>query len=217
MKSPFCVSLAFALLVTLVLPARSQELPELLRPVEAESVARLHEPTNYGFRLQRYAAKRYRVVDINFDLLSREGAEFTITPFEDLQIRLKAKQTRGLSSQGQLREWVGTQVLPGEIKWQVEGQSMSPPELPVTLWVRTGEHDVPSLSGDWIVFTRGKRVAIRPIDDDPRYHIVYEIDEEKMPQSAHGGEESSRKLQAFKEFKEQLEKERAHEEGRRAQ
>ena len=76
----------------------AQELPELLSPVEAPLVKRLSSKSSYGLRAQLYFAKRYRLVKVNFDLLERAGAEFSVTPFSDLSMRIAARQLSGPSS-----------------------------------------------------------------------------------------------------------------------
>lgn len=203
--------------------------------------------------MQRFVAKRYRIVNINFPLLEQGGAEFTVTPFDDLQVKLKAERTFGPSSGGQLREWVGSLDTGGDSLTGTtpDGKTVVIPELPVRLWVRTGDHEVPlkvarriaaergetarlkalpelsnapgapltttklplqTLSGDWVIRSKGKQVAIRPIEDDPRYHIVYEVDGSKLATASHGNEESTRRLRAIAQFREQLDRERAQEE-----
>jgi hypothetical protein len=222
-----------------------------LKPVDQGTAQKLHEPTNYGLRMQRFFAKRYLLATIDFSLLAQDGARFTITPFEDARITLRALKLAGSSSSGQLREWVGSLDGVGPMIGRTpEGNAVERAIPPVTLWVRTGDHDVslkiarevaadrgnqPSfqplppqateptapapavklhlqtLSGEWFIPTSGKYVAIRPVEDDPRYHIVYEVDNDKVVRSAHGGEEARKKLQAIEEFRQQLELERSRE------
>lgn len=71
--------------------------------------------------------------------------------------------------------------------------------------------DVITMTGQWMP-RPGVQVLLRPIEDDPRFHFVYEVDTGKMPTSSHGGPENERKLRARKAFLLQLEKERAAEE-----
>lgn len=252
---PSRTAVASALLLLVPLCTHSQELPELLKPVEQAIETKLQAKTNYGFRMQKYFAKRYRIVDVDFALLANEFSEFTITPFPDLQVKLATKRARGPSSEGQLTEWVG-EIDHSEIVAIDDRGQVGIPNQTVFLWVRTGEHEVPlklvqqiaaergeeaqvqvlsdvqtsevkgtpvrmtsrmnlrTLSGQWYVLPQGKEVVIRPIEDDPRYHIIYEVDPEKKPSSAHETEESRSKLRALQQFREQIDSERASDEGR---
>jgi hypothetical protein len=49
---------------------------------------------------------------------------------------------------------------------------------------------------------------IQPIEDDPRYHVVYWVDEGKVPRSPHGGADYDKK-KALNEFSDALQKEKA--------
>jgi len=76
-------------LIGLSAPASAQQArPELLLDVDEPAITRLMSPSNYEFRAQRYYAKRYRIVDINFEVLDKASVEFTVSPFEDLQMTL---------------------------------------------------------------------------------------------------------------------------------
>src|SRR5687767_12104828 len=66
----------------------AQESNELLLPVSDQEVARLMEKSNYRLRGQLYPAKRYRFVRINYALLDQSDSEFSITPFDDLALRV---------------------------------------------------------------------------------------------------------------------------------
>jgi len=247
---------AFALLLLQVASmsfTQTQPLPELLKPVAADTTAKLQAKTNYGFRRQLYVAKRYRIVEIDFSLLEREDAEFTITPFDDLQTVVRTKRIAGPSSGEHLREWTGV-VDNSSVKGFAtapNGQTLPIPTFPVALWIRSGEHEVPvqvaqqvaaergdkprqqflaqpaqlqalpgaqprvtsklnlqTLSGEWFLLAKAKRVVIRPIEDDPRYHVIYEEDSDKMASGAHQDEKSTQKLRAAEQFRQQLEQER---------
>lgn len=54
------VTVPFALVFVVPLYVHSEELPELLKPVDQIIETKLHAKTNYGFRMQKYFAKRYR-------------------------------------------------------------------------------------------------------------------------------------------------------------
>ena len=66
-----------------------------------------------------------------------------------------------------------------------------------------------TLSGEWFVPTLVNEIVIRPIDGDPRFHIIYEKDREKIPQSADDvpSEETKRKFQMREQFMRDLERE----------
>ena len=68
-----------------------------------------------------------------------------------------------------------------------------------------GKMDLKTVSGNWRVFALGSRVVLSPLPDDPRFHIIYEVDEEKVPSISHGPDERKRKLE---EHRERLERER---------
>lgn len=91
---------------------QAEQLPELLSPVDQQTVARLERKTNFTLRAQLYPAKRYRFVNIDFSLLDVEGARFTITPFDDLSIRVTTKVTRAPGSTEESRQWMGQSVDP---------------------------------------------------------------------------------------------------------
>ena len=72
--------------------------------------------------------------------------------------------------------------------------------------------DLQTVSGEWFVPAKAARIVIRPVEDDPRYHLIYEQDETKMPQ---GGDsvrpETSERLRSYSRFREGLELERSRE------
>lgn len=241
------VSLLMLPLMTLAGP-----LPELLKPADGPSVARLQDHSNFGFRGQLYAAKRSRIVLINFDVLEQEGATFTITPFDDLQMTAVAKQLKGPSSYEQLTEWRGQLVSDQELfGTDTAGNSVKLPPMPLDLWVRNGDHEVPlklarelarearnagspvmlpmrsdagpdargqavvakvplrTLTGRWFVPERGTNFVIQPIEDDPRFHVIYEEDSGKVVRGTHALDEAEQqKLQRHRQFQEQLDEER---------
>lgn len=75
--------------------------------------------------------------------------------------------------------------------------------------------EVITASGEWLP-RPGVQVMLQPIDDDPRYHFVYEVDFDKLPTSSHGGPQNERKLRAQSAFFLQLQKEREAEEAKSA-
>jgi hypothetical protein len=242
----FCSTLAVVML-TATFPISAESLPELLRPVDPAIAAKLQSPTNYEFRLQRQAAKRYRIVEINLELLNQEGAQFTITPFDDLAIAVKTQTPSREPKQDRMREWVGVPDSAENLTIGSHGEpALIPPQI-IALWVTEGPRDVPlevarkvaieerdtsrlqmlpkssgepgaprittrldvvTVAGQWIA-RPGVEVVLQPIDDDPRYHFVFEVDQDKMPNSVHASSANERKLRAQKEYYDQVERERA--------
>jgi hypothetical protein len=70
-----------------------------------------------------------------------------------------------------------------------------------------------TLSGDWFVPALGAQFVIQPVEDDPRFHIIYEPDPDKVPQGTHGGNPlNEEKLRKAREFSDRLEREKRAEE-----
>ena len=230
-----------------------QAMPELLLDVDEPAIARLMSPSNYEFRAQRYYAKRFRIVHINFDVFDRAPVEFTVSPFEDLQMTLVPALERYASAYDQLRQWNGDLKYP-ELQL-VTGESGQPPtivRIPVTLWLRTGDHEIPlslvrelelerggsgtfapvagtrasgemqpeprgfgklplrTISGQWFVPALRTNIVVRPIDGDPRFHIIYEEDPSRIAQMLDTpNPEATRVLEERKEFLRGLEAEKA--------
>lgn len=69
--------------------------------------------------------------------------------------------------------------------------------------------DVKTVGGDWALLGKGAQVVLVPVEDDPRYHVVYEEDRSKVPNSAHGNAEAAEKLRRQREFMRSLDAERA--------
>ena len=229
------------------------DLPELLIPVSPAVEAKLMDRTNFDFRVQRYAAKRFRVVKINLPLLEQEGALFTITPFPDLAIAAKAQTTSRLPKQEGMREWVGETASSENVSLGAEGEPVEVPEQSFSIWVNdsprevslkvarkiaveegdtarlqmlpkpsssekvTTRLDVQTVQGQW--FARPNvTLILQAIEDDPRYHFVYEVDPRKMLNSVHGGgRDGARITREAQEFRSELEKERAEEAKRNAE
>jgi hypothetical protein len=233
--------------------ANAAPVPELLKPVDGSIAAKLNSSGNYGFRLQRFVAKRYRIVDVDFSLLDQPDAVFTITPFEDLQVTVRAVRDTAPPAGEQLRRWTGQLDFTGLGVYSVRADNtrVEVKSLPISLWVRSGLQEVPvklareiavergdsvrlqalssvtasqdpsrrvttklplrTISGEWLVLSKGKQVRLRPIDDDPRYHFVYEVDPDKEASGSHGDASSARKLDAITQFRQQLERERLQE------
>lgn len=118
-------------------PAAAESLPELLKPVDSTVEANLMAKTNFDFRYQRYGAKKFRIVDINWELLRQEGARFTITPFEepgfeDLAVTVRTQTIDRDPYKDQTQNWVG------EIEksaWLAQG---GPRDQVLSLWINTG-------------------------------------------------------------------------------
>ena len=228
----------------------SAQVPELLQPVEKGDIASLESKSNYDLRATLYFAKRYRFVHIDFGLLERSGAEFTITPFPDLSMQVVALGTAGPGSDGFMRVWDGeltSPKFPNDIGIELPEHFIRPP---VYLFVRKGEHQVPvrvakkiaalqakqsgdfgpipnlegapehnlaftklnleTVSGQWFVPARGARIVLQPIDDDPRFHVVYEENPEKVQEGGHSVSEADRlKMQRRADFLKALEIEKS--------
>jgi hypothetical protein len=239
---------------------QAQEIPELLQPVEPQVIEALMSKSNYGLRSQLYFAKRYRLVRVDFALLERADAEFSITPFADLSARVSTREVQGPSSFEQLREWSGELLSPVSRSYSVESARPMLHELHrVNLWIRSGAHEVPlelvrkiqaergdatafgalpdlssapaaglgrvatkmelqTLSGEWLVPARLARMVIQPVEDDPRYHVVYERDLEKTPQGADSpNRNTTEKLKRRAAFMEELQLDRANEQAKQRQ
>jgi hypothetical protein len=242
--------LAFAILLAAPLFAAAQSAPELLRPLEQATVDKLLKRTNYGLRGQLYNATRYRLVDINFAALEGRG-EFTITPFNDLQMRAVKTETGNAVSRDQVNHWVGRLTYPEgpQLLTDPSGKPVKPadPRPRINLSIRTGDHEVPielireiekesreqgpsllpdvsgapanagsrrvftklnlqTVLGRWFVPSLRTNIVIQPIEDDPRYHVIYEEDQSKIAY----GPDASIKLERRKKFMEQLERERSN-------
>jgi len=195
-----------------------QAMPELLLDVDEPAIARLMSPSNYEFRAQRYYAKRFRIVHINFDVFDGAPVEFTVSPFEDLQMTLVPAPERYASADDQLRQWNGDLKYP-ELQL-VTGESGQPPSIvriPVTLWLRSqpeprgfGKLPLRTISGQWFVPALRTNIVVRPIDGDPRFHIIYEEDPSRIAQMLDTpNPEATRVLEERKEFLRGLEAEKA--------
>jgi len=158
------------------------------------------------------------------------------------------------SAFGELRQWNGILKFP-ELQL-IDGSSdstlPSSVHIPVTLWVRTGNHEVPlalvrelamergntgtfsasdgtkasggtqsepqgfgklplrTISGQWFVPSLRTNMVIRPIDGDPRFHVIYEEDPSRVAQMLDTpSPEGTRILEERKEFLRELEAEKA--------
>lgn len=250
--SPFALVIG---LIGLGAPVSAQQaIPELLLDVDEPTIARLMSPSNYEFRAQRYFAKRYRIVRINFEVFGKAVNEFTVSPFEGLQMTLVHAPERYSSALGGLQQWNGDLKSPELQLIDGSSQSTLPSSvrIPVTFWVRTGDHEVPlalvrelamergdtetisaldesrasedslagprgfgklplrTISGHWFVPSLLTNMVIRPIDGDPRFHIIYEEDPSRIARILDtpnpGG---TRVLKERKEFLRKLEEEKA--------
>lgn len=243
-------------IVLLLVPfsAFPQGTPELLLPVEQTAIDRLMSPSQYGLRAQLYYAKRFRIVNVNFDVLDREDQEFTVTPFKDLQMVVVATPDKYVSAYDQLKQWRG-ELKDSKLQF-IDPQTMMPTgetmRVPVDLMIRTGDHEIPlklvreiaeargdtatlgvlpdagtlrgasdlsagfgkmylrTLYGQWHVPALQTSIVIRPVDGDPRFHIVYVEDSEKKvaPGDDVPDEATRRKFEARRKFMRELEQER---------
>ena len=135
-------TLTSLLLFAFALPTPAEELPELLKPVDPAVEAQVMAKSNFDFRQQRYLAYRFRIVDINWELLDEEGARFTITPFTDpaladLAVTVETKALDVDSIPDDLtRTWVGEIV---DSAWLRQGGSNF---QPVSIYITAGLQEV---------------------------------------------------------------------------
>jgi hypothetical protein len=176
-------------------------------------------------------------VKINYKLLEQPGSRFSITPFDDLAVEVSTVSVEPANSSGQFVQWRGEivdQRLPGRaivlnvrsggyqaplsvarkiaVEQQAAGESSSsfsaePPSMADRH--ATTKIDVKTVSGEWVLLTKGARVVLMPVEDDPRYHVVYEQDRTKVPNGAHENPETTEKLRQQQEFMRSLDAERA--------
>ena len=59
-----------------------------------------------------YFAKRHRIVQIDFALLDKPGATFTITAFADARLTVQAMELATAASYGNSRQWKGAVIAP---------------------------------------------------------------------------------------------------------
>lgn len=237
----------YAIVLLMSVAASANEtLPELLIPVDEEIQAKFAARSNFDLREVTYFAKRYRIVQINFDLLDKQNTEFTITPFANAQVIVEAAEVSSPASFGALREWLGTLKIP-RIKPQVVHGEIAPTQLEelvkkIILWVgnepidalpalirelesesskpplisnapgssnAAGDRAVmkintPTLSGKWLVPSLRNSMRVMPVPEDPRYHVVYEEDPERMP----GGKDFEARRRAYGQFRDAVDIER---------
>lgn len=69
-----------------------------------------------------------------------------------------------------------------------------------------------TVRGSWSEIGKSGAIVLEPVQDDPRYHVVYEEDPDKIPFGGHEyNEERTRRLEQQREFMEELERERVQE------
>ena len=72
-----------------------------------------------------------------------------------------------------------------------------------------------TLTGRWFVPQLGTSVVIQPVEDDPRFHVIYVEDSTKAVRGTHALDEAQQqKLQRQRQFQEQLNEERKAQEAR---
>lgn len=161
-----CVPLLVAALPVAVVAAES--LPELLKPVDPSVEAELLANTNFDFRRQRYGAKRFRIVDIDWALLEREGARFTITPFEDpqlaeLAVTVRTKTTDLDPIQDERRQWVGEIENSAGWGYKLDGEPVWIPNQQFSLSIISGLQEVsPKAARKVAAETGGEVIAFGP-------------------------------------------------------
>lgn len=155
----------------------AQSAAELLIPVDEATLSSLASASKYELRSQAYFAKRYRIVQINYAVLREGNAEFNISAFPDLTLRVRATDTHGPSSSEQLQEWTGELVSPAARMIIVETGEEAPAPR-VHLWVRSGAHEVPlrvvrDIAKSGSVSSFGPVPNSAPVDEA---HLVTKID-----------------------------------------
>lgn len=224
----------------------AEDSKELLVPVDAATITQLSAKTNYRLRAQLYPAKRYRFVTINYDLLKDPQGTFTITAFDDVSIRVTASSLEAADPDGQLLAWRsepidtpvgpklrvnlyirdGIQQVPVDVARRIAptpagGYATSPrPSFgpaPGAAEQATVGVELRTLQGEWMILLKATRLVIVPVEDDPRFHVVYEVDSSKVANSSHGGPDNERKLAEWSRFMKQLQSEKAAEAAQRDQ
>jgi hypothetical protein len=121
--------------------AADQALPELLLPVDQASISSFYQRFNASYKEKLYFANpgRHRIVMINFDLLDKDNAMFTITPFPEAknlrqngQVTLQAKEAKKLASTdsyGEMKLWKGQVLKPAATFGTANGRPVSAKEL----------------------------------------------------------------------------------------
>jgi hypothetical protein len=134
-----------AILTSLRVSAQ-EPLPELLVAVDQKINSKFAAPSNFDLREATYFAKRYRIVQINFDLLEKPRAKFTITAFPNARVTVQATNIATPASFGASREWEGTVIEP-RIHPQAMTGDVDPEQIEVlankvSLWVSNEPIDV---------------------------------------------------------------------------
>lgn len=185
--------------------AVAQQLPSqpLFTTVDAATAEHVMRPTNYDLRDELYFARRYAIVEVNFQLLEKEQAVVNISPWDDLSVEVVAEAVSGPASFSGNRQWRGRLVspVPAAVARETDPDKLQAVErlLSFSLWItaKGGTFDLP-------LARQGTQLRLRPIESYPRYHVVYELDPSKMafgPQA-----EANRKRYA--RFREELDRER---------
>jgi hypothetical protein len=228
-------------------PAPPSALPELLIPADRVAIERFARSSNYFLREQLYFAKRHRIVKINFDVLERDGARFTVTPFDDLAVELQATRIDRSSPGGSVL-WQGRILRPvvgpdlelelddeqrdAELdlvntvdlayRWAVRdvrpalarvlaGDGAPVPRIANAAGAASSmkgaamKMRVMTMSAAWNLEAVPTTLRIAEIDEDPRYHVVYEEDPSKLLVGPQRGERARR----FHAFMSQLAQERS--------
>jgi hypothetical protein len=224
-----------------------ENLPELLIPVDPGIHSRFAERSNFDLREALYFAKRYRIVQIDFELLDKADAKFTITAFPQAAVTVQTTNIATPATFGANREWQGTllepRIHPQAVSDDVDSRQLEDLVNRIILWVSDEARDVPpalkreldaehsrqplisnapqgaqahasgaavmkirtpTLSGKWFAPALQTNIRVMPVPEDPRYHVVYEEDRNKIPQ----GKDFEARRRAHKAFHETLDDER---------
>ena len=137
---------AIALFMSVAASA-NETLPELLIPVDEEIQAKFATRSNFDLREVTYFAKRYRIVQVNFDLLDKQKAEFTITPFANAQVTVEVTDVSSPASFGASREWQGTlkspRIKPQVVHGEIDQTQLEELANKIIFWVSNEPIDVP--------------------------------------------------------------------------
>lgn len=185
---------SIAILLLLIAPmSRGQQLPELLRPVDAYKAGRLIEYNSSSFQAEIYSAKRFRIVIPEVSLLLKDE-DFTFTPFDDVapihltrenvlrwedsvawNARMDIDVPREVRAAG-----LRPTVLLSMMAWDTDklGNAISSSEARQKQ-LETVKHAFYSVRAE-LELAPDRRYMLVPLKYTPKYAVIYEIDPEKQ-------------------------------------
>jgi hypothetical protein len=174
----------------------AEERADLFTPADEETVKRLLQPTHYEIRERLYFAKRYRFVVLNIQqLMQPVGHEFNITLFPNQVLHVRTDTAEGHDELDELNNFAlcwtladlyVTSEMAVSINAELNadraaGRGFQPVDPANAPHLGQGSRwSVYQLSGDVLPDWSGNSYAIRPLMEDPRYHILYEEDPDKI-------------------------------------